>query len=54
MYTRLSLVDLIRLLLGVSHCFVGVSGRDHGCVRVGVSLRSVARLIGAYVAPLDP
>lgn len=53
MYTRLSLVDLIRLLWAVFHCFAGVSER----VRVDacVSLHNaVVRWTGTYVVPLDP
>lgn len=53
MYTRLSLVDLIRLLWAVFHCFVGVSVGVH--VGAGVTLRSVVvRWIGTCVVPLDP
>lgn len=55
MYTRLSLVDLIRLLWAVFHCFVGVSGRVRVDAGAGVSLHNVVvRWIGTYVVPLDP
>lgn len=54
MYTRLSLVDLIRLLWAVFHCFVGVNGRGRVRVDAYVSLHNAVRWFGTYAVPLDP